>query len=1553
MASEISLSMQSQGKSESTQNLTTHGLLNAEGFDIFLPLIEQTGRRKPKLSILSDLIKIYCCLQFVWTSFWPLSTAYANPSTTDTQRDNLSILLSIVYFFQYPTESGLLIMFIVVLALTLICFVWIIVIMGIYIRNHQFMDWTLDVCQFMFESIFPLLILPCAICTQFSFYYLINQGILLYWVFVIVSLICYTINVFIYSKIYIVQCKGAYIAKTLFGSFDPNPVLFCYLSSICPMLYGLLMTFPDYFKILVYIIHIVIFLGVLYFVTSLPFHKLASSVLIASIATASVVSDILFIIFSYIDLPIYIPFIVTGVVFAVMLIVYTFVFGAQTRKIVDLMNFQDEDGIDYDKFEFNKSKRKLLMYARIAFQNHCDSVVNSGELFSYIIRTENRKEVLIPIAQLVCFFPVEVRYMNFLSSEIFKFKLSSNERAVMYEITRIKILRQSSASSIANEQRNELKSVTASTRAIINGFWSLTSPSLVYCETIGNRIKQEKGIFETALMNFPNNANLAEEYAIYLAECPVDIDESLKNQRRNELICQGKDFILDRCFRSFIAAYPEYFMKKVLTLNGRYIRDKKTRKSSQSTNSSGNMSFGSASNSSILNLDADMEEQLSRQTLTYHKLRLTLFRSLDGRSSSIIRSLPITVGCFCLIIIAIFMFVYFYSVQSMQEPRDSLVRLISYTWNRFLINLATTDLFLSFGKNTQRISNLDIIGDPISSESYIDLYGDLSAASATYLLEAETNLRTFLDQLQHEAEQGTNVYTLASVILSNSVEYSFCIDGEAKPYTSNLKDLSVHAYYTINSLAYNTEFNEWFTSNNEFCELIKCIQPLSSSSNTLFQNLISEQENSTSSYTQILEYLLYIFTPLLFILTFVPGFVYIILYTVDVRNVQKLLLSIDAESKTNATQYIRKGAKTADANAAKPSSCSILVVFSFVLFFFGVVQLLMGYFSISLVVEAAQHCNDFSIWMTYASTRITSSEEALFYTLLSVFLADPSIPQDFANLSRAMQYAETAATTFDDAHNNMLLGSGTTPSYGYDSEFDSINLDQQCEMAADDTDFREYYRCASLAQALSILKNIITEVISDPSTVNGQIADQNTLGGIQIMSDIIIPKSLASINRLQELNENSYNDTKNTVMIMMIVAIIISLLIFFVSFVAQNIMQSTFSVLFILIRHMKPMDIINNQDLLSYLLNRRLSTAHGNMSISQSVIHNSVDGVMLASINGIIESVNPAVSVLLGYTPDQMLGQPAQTFFSEEDAQKVLQQITLMKNGQSSTTYKENYTLINDTKDAVPCAVSIIGMTSDSVQNNIQSFVFLMRDETELQKAKKEAERAKQQSETLLYQILPKDIVIRLNQGEKNISFSVPSASIIFIDIVRFSEYAANLTPSQILGTLSLIFAEFDTIIAKYQLLIKIKLIGDVYMAAGGLFMKEDNPTLHAEQMVQFACEALGAIDDANTQLSSNLAVRIGVNTGGPIIAGVLGTDKPAFDIIGDPINVASRLQSTSLPGRIQISQATKDLISGLNGLEIELRNEVFLKGKGKTQAYFVSPFFSMSALSSTLKGLE
>jgi len=369
-------------------------------------------------------------------------------------------------------------------------------------------------------------------------------------------------------------------------------------------------------------------------------------------------------------------------------------------------------------------------------------------------------------------------------------------------------------------------------------------------------------------------------------------------------------------------------------------------------------------------------------------------------------------------------------------------------------------------------------------------------------------------------------------------------------------------------------------------------------------------------------------------------------------------------------------------------------------------------------------------------------------------------------------------------------------------------------------------------------------------------------------------------------------------------------------------------------------------------LNNKEELREEKLTVAGNVIHNATDAIFCTSLYGVVEIVNTSVTTLLGYTPEQLLGQPISSFFPPEMANTLTTQLDLMKSGQSSEFYEDHMQCLSDHETIIPCHITCLGMKnngsikSNSSKGEIESFAIILRDETELLQHQKEAEEAKSQSEKLLYQILPREIVVKLNRGETDISFVVPSASIIFIDIVRFSDYAATLTPEQIMGNLSLIFAAFDTLISKYPLLYKIKLIGDVYMAAAGLFNLDDPPQSHAEQTIKFGLDVISELEDINMKLNSSLQIRIGVNTGGPLIAGVLGTDKPAFDIIGDPINVAARLQSADIPGRIQISQATYELISSQN-FEIEERGEIFLKGKGKTMAYFVRPYSFMSQVSS------
>ena len=480
------------------------------------------------------------------------------------------------------------------------------------------------------------------------------------------------------------------------------------------------------------------------------------------------------------------------------------------------------------------------------------------------------------------------------------------------------------------------------------------------------------------------------------------------------------------------------------------------------------------------------------------------------------------------------------------------------------------------------------------------------------------------------------------------------------------------------------------------------------------------------------------------------------------------------------------------------------------------------------------------------------------------------------------------------------------------------------------------------------------------------------------MNRHLLEKLELAVDRIHTINVNVCNKLKSKALVTFIFGLIATVLAFVVTLLFYIKSVITYDEGIFLAQRLPPSTFILNKQLHNFIINKKELKEETEMSLSQSVLFMSHDCIVCTNDSGVVEIINPAVTETLGYTPEQMLGQNISAFFINSaaeqttndkkdeanqvsqsaafcgDSEKISNQLELMKNGQIGLVYEDHFTCITDDNQEMPCGVTILGMTNQGNsllgnENhhdlNVESFVFIIRDETQLMKQQKEAEAAKAQSENLLFQILPRDIVTRLNSGEKDISFTVESASIIFTDIVKFSEYTQGLSPQEIMGSLSTLFAAFDSKAKKYDLITKIKLIGDIYMAAGGLFSDETVPMkAHAEQIVNFGLDCLTELEEVNIKLSSNLQLRIGINSGGPILAGVIGTDKPVFDIIGDPINVASRLQTTDIPGKAQIPKATYDLICD-GDFHIEERREVFLKGKGKTMTYLVSPMTNANIL--------
>ena len=169
-----------------------------------------------------------------------------------------------------------------------------------------------------------------------------------------------------------------------------------------------------------------------------------------------------------------------------------------------------------------------------------------------------------------------------------------------------------------------------------------------------------------------------------------------------------------------------------------------------------------------------------------------------------------------------------------------------------------------------------------------------------------------------------------------------------------------------------------------------------------------------------------------------------------------------------------------------------------------------------------------------------------------------------------------------------------------------------------------------------------------------------------------------------------------------------------------------------------------------------------------------------------------------------------------------------------------------------------------------------------------------------------------------------------------FTPWCSENLPSFVMSTLNMLYNSFDQIVAKYPTITKIKCIGDCYMTAGGIFSEINQPSTHAKEMVEFCLEAIKAVEEINKEMGQDLRIRIGINTGGPLVAGVLGSKKPTFEILGPVINLAQQMESLGQPMIIHITRSVYELIYGSNFV-VKERGQIDTK-IGKLITYFVIP---------------
>ncbi|XP_065207250.1 soluble guanylate cyclase 88E isoform X2 [Planococcus citri] len=219
-----------------------------------------------------------------------------------------------------------------------------------------------------------------------------------------------------------------------------------------------------------------------------------------------------------------------------------------------------------------------------------------------------------------------------------------------------------------------------------------------------------------------------------------------------------------------------------------------------------------------------------------------------------------------------------------------------------------------------------------------------------------------------------------------------------------------------------------------------------------------------------------------------------------------------------------------------------------------------------------------------------------------------------------------------------------------------------------------------------------------------------------------------------------------------------------------------------------------------------------------------------------------------------------------------------------------------------------------------------------LEESMRKLDEEMKRTDELLYQMIPKQVADRLRAGENPIDTCqmFDTVSILFSDVVTFTEICSRITPMEVVSMLNAMYSIFDQLTERNKVY-KVETIGDAYMVVSGAPEREKN---HAEKVCDMALDMVDAITDLKDPSTGlHLKIRVGIHSGA-VVAGIVGLKMPRYCLFGDSVNTASRMESTSETMKIHISQSTKDLIS--SEYHVEERGEVQVKGKGKMKTYWL-----------------
>jgi PAS domain S-box-containing protein len=1100
----------------------------------------------------------------------------------------------------------------------------------------------------------------------------------------------------------------------------------------------------------------------------------------------------------------------------------------------------------------------------------------------------------------------------------------------------------------SNEKFAEMAKLSKETESVVEGFFKRNDDADFWAILgLKDLIEQGNAMWMECIKEYPNTPRPHEEYASYLIECCTDFRRAIHMKYIAKLITDNEKNPVDYCFRSLVQAFPRYLKRGIVNEKGALTTGFGNKSGNKTSKGPGEMPTNQHTTQRVAESTSDefsaqAQDELGHEILKLHKVRCALQEATNGikaGSSNIFLSFNIITFVAMIIVLAVL-----YSVYNVKfNARLDIVQSSNFASDcRYKYSLATICCLFWWGNVSGKFSISDVM-DPIwqKAETFQSVL-DQAFAYNELMLRFNKESRKAFDELlvwlSSLASKGENIYVLAKEMLDDSVSVTYFRSGtRLKPRRVPLTRALSYQYTVHLQLLSASNMSSLWSSDHRF-EMLIASQPETSRVFMKLQLTLTNTQREKSDADDSTLWKVAIAVPLtMFVATFTGFLVSTFLYAHEIGMLIKTIFKIPDDARKSASEPIRQVSQneSRDDDSLPTRHSSLSVVALYICIFF-VLNAVFAVFVLMLILTASTMNTDFHRMASFQYANAIQSPlmvDTMIALSNALFLTDASIVTNSTTAEEQRNITQEWVDLLADSLEALLIESDSSPALiGLDPRIDDIMIRKSCVPERYNASFHDMYTCGSCSQHIRYLRDMVSDALVKLDTYEGVFHDEIPVNAIHLVFTHAIPFALEVGDILNEILFRKIDEFHRGMIIYFLLGLFLAIAIFIIARFFLRTLDKAFYTVILLIRRIPPNAIIRTPELFAYISNTRRSESSSDSSAASAIIKNSARGIFCINSVDEVESINPAFTRILGFTGEQMKGRKYSTLLVESNRTQIEDQLKNMR-VYNTQSFSGKLSFIADNAKEVPCSATIMPMDSEE-DAAPEFFVFIFANESQFIEKQKEVETERAKAEDLHNQILPREINQRMDSSNE-LSFLVPSASVMFINIVKFSDYALGLRADQIIDSLTTLFSRLDQILAKYSMLTKVRSIGDIYLSASGIFHPSEPTVTHTQQIIKFGLEAIVVLEEINTTLNSSFKMRIGVNTGGPIVAGVIGREKAYFEIFGRPISVAYRLQSQGSAGRIQISQATYDIISALD-FQIAPRGEIRMKDNTMVPVYLV-----------------